>query len=275
MEHATATAPAPRSLTVGAPAATPVPSILEAVLRNQIKPRLGMAPGVCRRLYGAIATDPTPERTALHTEALVALAATPASIPLGWNLAIHAYFRPQQIDEGPFTFAYVGSAADCAALHALHPGTHQVNGTDKRKGPGNIVLATHALPPADLVDGRRMIPATDPARGQLLIDLAAAIDAPCLIACACEQHPDLGLLHRCPTKPGAWRMTYCDTYGVSSHEYPDRMFREISTVPGMLGNRAAREYRFVGHRPMDINQRLLGEWRPPAALLAWVDRYDA
>jgi hypothetical protein len=55
-------------------------------------------------------------------------------------------------------------------------------------------------------------------------------------------------MHRCASIHQAWRLSYLDPIGFSSHEYPDRMFWDTSTPQAMLGGTMNRGYAvFHGH----------------------------
>lgn len=186
-----------------------------------------------------------------------------------WDIERTKVLRQRDLDPDDYPFIYAGSASDCHAVIARlgDPTGAEVITVSAKVGTTSFVVSRQAIPVLALADAASLcegpgaptgcvVPATTDAHGQIALDLAAALDRPCLLMHADPDHPAIALLHHLPSVYGAWRLTYFDEYGPMSHEYPDRFYRWLATVPGMVGNAIHHGYdQFVGDDVASIVQK--------------------
>lgn len=227
--------------------AEPAPAAA-ATTEHRSRLSLQMRPGHCRSAYASlVSAHLVPEQIDPVINLIQARAKTHPAWEIGRNAAIRRLGRHPDM----YPFIYSGSVANCATA-AEHvggaPGSCEVLAVDHPKaGSTGFLVTTAPAPPAALIAGG-VVPLTTVAHGQLVIDLAAALDAPCLLLRADPDNPSLAMLHRCATQHNDWRLTFVIEVGTAEHVYPDRFYKWMSTVPGMIGTAVhAGHTRFVGH----------------------------
>jgi len=242
-----------------APASVPAAPTVACTWRNHRAGRMS-------DLYAPVARDSSPAQTRSQVDDIARLLMYTRPFNGGWHLQICKRLREvgQHPDSGIHLYAGEPPAID--RLAETYPQATRIEAVDRQMRTGVFLASTTAVAPGHLLTPEGIVhPGCRRSRGQLAIDLAYAMDAPCLLALHHDTDPSLAMLHRCTSRfeesaverQGRWRITFIERIGAASHDYVDPQW--TVDVASLVGSAIDHGYRsFVGHRPADIDHRLQG-----------------
>lgn len=228
-------------------------------------------PGLLATFYRPLASSTNPADARSHTAQIIAMLQTPRIFAPGWNLAITRHLRAIGRHSDDDGWTYAGPRHDLERLQAVTPGSAVIDAHDTRRGHGSFLVSHTAVPPAELVRDQRQIRLANPrAYGQVAIDLAWSLDAPCLLERPHWRDPALMFLHRsaslttgmqppprtrgAESHVGAWRTTFIERIGPTHHEHTDRSSPDVACLVGRAIQ--AGFTLFAGNRLDQIDPRL-------------------
>lgn len=217
-------------------------------------------------LYATIASDTSTAQTRSQADDVARLLMYRRPFNGGWHLQICKRLREEGRHPDNGIHVYAGEPAAIERLGEFYPQAMRIEAVDRQLRTGVFLASTTAVAPAHLLTAEGIVlPDCRRSRGQLAIDLAFALDAPCLLAHHHDTDPSLAMLHSCTARfeesalerHGRWRMTFLERIGAASHDYVDP--HGPADVASLVGSAIDQGYRsFVGHRPSDIDPRLQG-----------------
>lgn len=195
MSTATLTPPNSLVLADSASANAAAPTTIDIAMCSWSRHR----PGFMRAFYAPIAVaDPVP----------VAAVAPPLVEIL--HRQVHLVATSPVGDTGldAHAFPYLYHGAPSAAARLTNPGVRSGWIEDRRGTRIHVFGSGQPIAPQDLVGprGTELLPVSAPAVGQLAIEIAHATDRPLVLS----RDRTCVFLHRCPTRPGSWRLTLID-----------------------------------------------------------------